>query len=85
MDFTGTPGYLAVDAPGNVYMSTPFSANTIVKYDVTAGTWFIFVPTTDNAYYTLSNPIGIAFGPAGNLYVCNRGGFNAVIARWWNS
>jgi sugar lactone lactonase YvrE len=78
VDFTGQPGYLAVDTQGNVYMSTPFSANNILEYNTTSNAWSVFVPTTDNVNYTLSNPIGIAFGPDGNLYVCNRGAFNAA-------
>jgi sugar lactone lactonase YvrE len=78
VDFTGTPGYLALDTNGNVYMSTPFSAHTIVKYDATGHAWSVFVPTTDGATYTLNNPVGIAFDANGNLYVCNRGSFNAA-------
>lgn len=75
--FANTCGNLALDAAGSVYMSVPFGTNTVLKYDVTTNGWSTFVPTTDGSY-TLVNPIGIAFDPAGNLYVCNRGAFNAA-------
>ncbi|MEI6074713.1 MAG: LamG-like jellyroll fold domain-containing protein [Verrucomicrobiota bacterium] len=75
--FANTCGNLALDATGNVYMSVPFGTNIVLKYDVTTNGWSIFVPTTDGNY-TLANPIGIALDPAGTLYVCNRGGFNAA-------
>lgn len=76
--FANTGGYLAIDPAGNVYMTTPFGTNNVLKYNVATNGWSVFVPTTDNAYYTLSNPVGIAFDPVGNLYVCNRGAFNAA-------
>ena len=75
--FANTCGNLALDAAGNVYMSVPFGTNNVLKYDVTTNGWSVFVPTTDGSY-TLINPIGVAFDPAGNLYVCNRGAFNAA-------
>jgi len=75
--FANTCGNLALDTVGNVYMSVPFGTNNVLKYDVTTNGWSTFVPTTDGSY-TLVNPLGIAFDPAGNLYVCNRGAFNAA-------
>ena len=75
--FANTCGNLALDAAGNIYMSVPFGTNNVLKYDVTTNGWSVFVPTTDGNY-TLINPIGVAFDPAGNLFVCNRGAFNAA-------
>ncbi|HEU5068871.1 MAG TPA: hypothetical protein VFV96_00480 [Verrucomicrobiae bacterium] len=79
VDYFASPANaLTVDAAGSIYMATPFGTNNVMKYDTIAGTWSEFVPTTDGFNYTLVNPTGIAFGPDGNLYVANRGGFNAA-------
>jgi hypothetical protein len=79
VDYFASPANaLTVDAAGNLYMATPFGTNNVMKYDPIAATWSEFVPTTDGFNYTLVNPTGLAFGPDGNLYVANRGGFNAA-------
>lgn len=80
IDFTGVPDSMAFGVDGNLYMSTAFGTNAtahVLQFNISSNLWTEFVPQygPPNGF---TAPRGIAFGPYGNLYVCNRGGFAAA-------
>ena len=69
------PG-IAFDPAGNLYM-TDTDAGTVSVLSATGGTLFGTPVAPDTVTTLLSGligPVGIAFDPAGNLYVVNNGG-----------
>jgi hypothetical protein len=68
----GAPRGLAIGPDGNLYASshverTPYSTDTIKRYDGLTGTYLGDFVTVGNG--GLNNAVGLAFGPDGNLYV----------------
>ena len=73
---------VSFDAAGNLYVSD-FSAGTVSAYPLASGTVFGHVVTADTLtpiLTGLSDAAGLAFDPAGNLYV-NYYGIAAVLPR----
>jgi phospholipase C len=73
-----TPDGVAIDAAGDVWVSSPGYANDNAAGDVAGNTVREFSPAgaairsfgvTQSSYGALSNPAGLAVGPAGQVYV----------------
>lgn len=80
IDFTGIPDCLTFAGNGKLCLSTAFGTNAtahVLKYEAVSNVWNELVAQTAPPS-GLTSPRGIAFDPAGNIYVCNRGSFNAA-------
>src|SRR6476660_3772626 len=64
--FVNGPNGIAIDASGNVYVTT--NANTIEKFSPNGVDLGVFASTG------LNLPLGLAFDRSGNLYAANFGG-----------
>ena len=78
-DYVSTPDGMAIDAEGNLILACPNYADQsmpgcILKIDQneTVSKWFD-VPVHPET--GLASPMGIAFGPDGDLYVCDNQGW----------
>ena len=77
-EYIATPDGMAIDSEGNLILACPNYADQslpgcIVKIDKNKNlTKWVDVPV--NPETGLASPMGIAFGPDGDLYVCDNEG-----------
>lgn len=81
-DYCPTPDGMAVDAEGNLVVACPNYADQtkpacVVKIDKEGNVkkWFDVPVLADTG---LACPMGIAFGPAGELYICDNQGWKGT-------